>query len=198
MQRIGTYILVALIALAIGAFASSKWFTTKPEVVIKTEYDTIIEEKVDSTKIKYLEELLAEKSLKVETVTVKIPVPVTEEESDSTFVTTKRYKGVANLDNGTIKYEIYADSLHGVKFTLATQDTVINTTKTITKLLPSKSALFIGGGVDYNGSISSVEAGLMYNRKQKWQAGIVVNHDLTGLLPSQARTSVGVRAYFKL
>lgn len=192
-KSIKTYVIIALIALAVGAFTSSRIFDNR-EPEIKVEVDTIRIPQVDSTRIKFLEEELA--SLRADTAKVVIKVPVIEENPvgepeivDSVEVATTKYTGTQELTNGTIGYEIYADSLHAFNFTLETEKEIINTT--ITKTLPPKSALFVGGGVNFDGS---GELGLMYNRRQKWQVGVVVNQDFA----LGRGTSLGVRAYIKL
>jgi len=192
MNRILSYVVVALIALAVGAFASSKYFDNRePEVVI--EYDTIVETVVDSVGFTVYDTIASPP----EKVTIYIPVETpTGEVIDSTEVETQKYTGVEELENGTIRWTAYADKLFATEFELETEKETI--VKTVTVTLPPKSALFAGGGLNYNQGISSAEVGLMYNRRQKWQAGIVVNHDLTGLLPKGAQTSIGVRAYIKL
>lgn len=197
MKRIGTYVVVALIAMALGAFATSKWFSPEPEVTV--EYDTIRVPQVDSTKVKFLQEELAKAKATKEKVTIKVPVPVIQRDTvytDSSTVVTTKYTGREELNNGIINFEIYADSLHAYNFMLETEKEYI--TETITKFMPPRNVLMVGGGLNYNGGLNSAEAGLMYNIKQKWQIGVVVNHDLTGLLPSEQRTSFGLRAYFKL
>lgn len=198
MNNLGKYVMVALAALVVGAFLSSKWFD-KREPEVKVERDTIIVRTQDSTKVKYLEEELKKAKASKEKVTIRVPVTIVEKDTvytDSSTVVTTKYTGTEKLNNGVIKYEIYADSLHAYNFTLETEKEYIK--ETITKTLPPKSALFIGGGVNYNSGIQSAEIGLMYNRRQKYQVGVVVSQDLSGLLPNNQRTSVGLRAYIKL
>jgi hypothetical protein len=198
MKGIGKYVVVALIVLVVGAFLSSKFFDNR-EPEIKIERDTISVPEIDSTRVKFLEEELKKAKAKKEKVTIKVPVPVVQHDTvytDSSTVVTTKYTGSEVLNNGTINYEIYADSLHAYNFTLETENQIIK--ETITKTLPPKSALFLGGGVNINDGIQSAEIGLMYNRRQKWQVGVVVNQDLSGLLSSGKQTSVGVRAYIKL
>lgn len=193
MKGLLKYVVIALIAAAIGAFATSKWLDNrKPKVVI--EYDTVIERKIDSVPFKVYDTIKSPPEI----VYFDIPDtnPMGESTGDTTRVETKKYTGTETLSNGTINWTVYADKLFATEFTLETQERII--TKTITETLPPASALFLGGGLDYNNGLGAAEVGLMYNRRQKWQAGIVINHDLTGLLPQEYRTSIGVRAYIKL
>lgn len=193
MKRIGTYVVVALIALAVGVYATSRHYENRePEVVI--QHDTVPKIEVDSVPFKVYDTIKSPP----EVVYLDVPDtnPMGESTGDTIQVETKKYTGVENLSNGTIYWTAYADNLFGTEFKLETEKEYITTT--ITKTLPPSPAFFAGGGFNYNGGLSVVEVGIMYNHKQKWQAGVVVNHDLTGLLPSNARTSVGLRAYFKL
>jgi len=193
-QRYG---LVALIAFVVGAlaFQPSK---QKPEVKIETvtKIDTVTVVKRDS--VPFIP-VIKDKTVTKEDVTITVP---TEQEPDGTQVKTKLYKGTKVFDDvkAKLEYEIFADSLHATSFNLEVEEqTVIKeVVTTIEKTLPPKSALFIGGGVDFGEGIQAAEIGLMYNRRQKWQAGIVVNQDLTGNLPQNMRTTVGGRVYIKL
>lgn len=170
---------------------------------MKTKVDTVVTTVVDESKIKYLEEELKKEKARVKKVTIKVPVPVVDgEEPDSVAIITRQYNGTEELDNGTIGYEIYADSLHAVKFTLETKDTVINTTTEITKILPPRNKLFLSMGVE--GAVTqpavpqAASLGLMYNIKQKWAVGVEVRQDFTGLLPSNQATTVGLKVHIGL
>lgn len=197
MKRLGTYVIIALIALAVGAIASSKLFKPEPEIVTVTKTDTIINTQIKESPIKFVD-----RWHKAEPIIINVPDGTTIEPTDSISVATTKYVGKEVLDNGTIDYEIYADSLRATKFTLTTNDTVINTVTTITKTLPSKSRLFITGGVEgalFNkGLPQAASLGLMYNRRQKWGVGVEVRQDFTGLLPPEKATTVGVRVYIGL
>lgn len=192
-----------LIALALGAILSASVVTCnreEPSVVVETVTEIKIDTVVDSTKIKFLEEELKKAQAEVKTVTIKVPIVEDNGEVvDSVDVITQKYVGTEELDNGTIKYEAYADSLHAIKFELTTKDTVITNTTTITKTLPPRSKLFITGGFDgpsFTPQAASV--GLMYNVKQKWGVGIEVRQDFSGLLPPKDRTTLGVKVHIGL
>lgn len=195
-----------LIALALGVILSALVINCnreEPSVTVVTKTDTIVKTTVDSSQIKYLQEELKKAKAEVKTVTIKVPVPAEDgEQVDSVEVTTKKYTGKEELDNGTIDYEIYADSLYAVKFDLTTKDTIINNTTTITKVLPPKSRLFITGGIEGSSNSPLVpqaaSVGLMYNRKQKWGVGLELRQDFTGILPSDKSTTVGVKVHIGL
>lgn len=198
MKKPLIYIVIALIAFVIGALVCSKYMDNrKPE--IKIERDTVRVKEVDSTKIKFLEQELSKAKAIKEKVEIKVPFQVVKKDTvyvDTVKVNTNKYVGTEELENGKVHYEIYADSLHAYSFKLETEKEIIKERIEIT--LPPKSALFIGGGVDYGEGVQSAELGLMYNRRQKWQVGISINQDFTANLPQNMRTTVGIKAYIKI
>jgi len=198
MKSLGRYALVALIALAVGAFASSKWFTPEPEITTVTviQTDTVYKTIIDTTGIVPIAPSTGE------LVTIELPDVSTPEPNDTIKVDTRQYVGTQTLENGTIDYTIFADSLYAVDFKLTTQDKIVtnNITTTITKVLPPKSMLFVGGGVDLStlGTPMQASLGIMYNRRNKWIGGVSINKDLTGFQPATQTFSVGVRFYIPL
>jgi hypothetical protein len=198
MKKIITYVVIALIAFAIGAFASSKWFKPKPEVITKETVVVKVETRVDS--IPYT--VIDTSKVKIKTVIVNVPSenpmgsePVYRE------VKTIKYKGKEELNNGTIDYEIYADNLLGTKFKLTTKEST--TTKTIETetILPAKSRIYISGGLDANYQTkypTAASVGFMYNRRQKWGVGLDLRQDFSGLIPKEQSTTVGLKVYIGL
>lgn len=191
------YVVTALVGILLGLFLYSKFDKTpEPKVVIETvvKTDTIVQVKRDTIPFTPVDIDKPE----VEEVTI----PVQEPDGTEIEVKTQKYTGekIFPESGARLKYEIYADSLRATSFKLEyNQETITNTvTTTIRETLPPKSALFVGGGADFGEGLQRVEIGILYNRRQKWQAGIVVNHDLTGNLPQNMRTTVGGRVYFKL
>lgn len=201
MKQIGTYLIIALIALAVGAFISSKWFDNRePEIITKTKTEIVVKTKIDSIRIKFLEkELEKEKNnIKVETVILDLPDKKPMGEPVTRQVETQRYTGSDSLSNGTIDYTIYADSLRAVKFKLTTKDSIITKTIETTKILPAKSRLYLSGGLDVHPTPTAVSIGLMYNRRQKWGVGVEMRQDFSRLLPVENQTTFGVRVFIGL
>lgn len=198
MKSLGKYALIALIAFAVGALASSKWFDNRePEITV--ERDTIYLPQTDTTGLQFATQDKVEVAPVVMTLPAGFTTPEGEVLTDSIEVSTQKYTGKEELDNGTIHYQIYANKLLAYEFTLDTEDRIIR--ETITKLLPSKSRLFLTGGVDMNWVNKTPQAaalGLMYNRRQKWGVGAEVRHDFSGLLPPENATTVGLRVYIGL
>ncbi|WZE63609.1 hypothetical protein PANI_CDS0090 [Maribacter phage Panino] len=200
MKTIYKYGIVALIALALGAIVTSKWFAPKPETIIETvtKTDTIVKIVIDSTGFSPIDSTTTESP-----VAIDVPDVSTSEPTDSIKVDTKKYSGTKVLKNGTIGYDIYADSLYALDFTLETKDTTVvkETVTTVTKTLPPRSNLFISGGVESsinNFSPQAASIGLMYNRKQKWGVGVEIRQDFSGLLPPENNTTLGLRVYIGL
>lgn len=198
MKSLGKYIIVALIALVVGAIISSKWF--QPDAIIETvtvvRTDTIIKTVIDTTGIKPINPEIGQP------VVIELPDVSTPDPDDTIKVETQKYTGIEVLSNGTITYEIFADSLYAVDFKLSTQDKIItnNITTTITKIIPPSSMLFVGGGLDFAFTGIPVQAnvGLMYNRRNKWAASVLLNKDLTGLMPATQTYSVGLKIWIPL
>lgn len=199
MKSIGKYLLIILIAFAVGFIASNKYYDDSLiSQTVVTKRDTIVKVIVDSVPFKVIDTV----RVKGETVVINVPSsnpmggePVFKE------VETTKYTGKEELSNGTIDYEIYADSLYATSFKLTTKETTINNTTTITNTVPTKSRLFLMGGTDLNWENQqpqAAEIGLMYNRRQKWGVGLGVRHDLSGLLPANNRTTIGVKVYIGL
>lgn len=191
MNRLLSYAIVALIAIAVGVFGTYKYFDN--QIIESTvKYDTVIVKVKDTVPFKLIEQA----EIKVQPVKLTVPNNAisTTIITDSIQIETSKYEGVERFSNGTIGWTVYADKLWATEFTLETEKEVI--TKTVTNTLAPKSAFFAGGGFNFNQGLSASEVGIMYNHKQKWQLGVVAQHDLTGLLPQN--TSLGVRAYFKL
>lgn len=186
-----------LIAIAVGAILTAAVTCSQneePSVTVVTETDTIIKTVIKESPIKYVDRFIKSKP-----ITITVPDGTTLEPTDSVTVNTTKYVGTEDLDNGTIEYEIYADSLYATKFRLTTKETIVNNTTTITKVLPPKSRLFISGGYDgVNFQPQAANVGLMYNIKQKWGIGVEARHDFSGLLPPQNRTTLGVKIYIGL
>jgi hypothetical protein len=198
MKTLGKYVVVALIAFAIGAFATSKWLDSR-EVDLVVDYDTVYIDKIDSTGFTPVEQSKVNVAPVVMTLPEGFTTPTGEVLTDSIPVETNKYTGTQVLENGTIDYEIYADRLLAYDFKLTTEDKVV--TRTITKTLPSKSRLYFGGGLDFDWVTKRPqggELGLMYNRRQKWQVGVAVRQDFSGLLPSNMSTTFGVKFYIGL
>lgn len=198
MKGIGKYVLIALIAFALGAFASSKWFDNRePKVIV--ERDTVIVKEIDSTGFI----IATQEKVEVANTTISLPsgttLPSGEIITEPIEVPTQKYTGKEEMENGTVEFEIYADNLLGYNFTLTTEKEII--TETITKTLPSRSRLFIKGGIDL-GWVDKIpqaaEIGLMYNRRQKWGIGASLRHNFSGLLPPQNATTLGVDLYIGL
>lgn len=193
-----------LIALAVGAILTASVVTCNREepsvtTVTVTETDTIYKTVIKESPIKYVD-----RWHKPEPVIINVPDGTTIEPTDSTSVETTKYIGKEVLENGTIDYEIYADSLYATKFKLETKETIVtnNTTTTVTKVLPPKNKLFLTGGLEgavFNNFVpQAANAGLMYNIKQKWGVGVEVRQDFSGLLPPQNATTIGVKVYIGL
>lgn len=196
MNRIGTYVVIALIAFALGAFASSKfWPGSEPGVTVK--YDTIVRTRVDSVPFN----LLDSAKVKIQPVTIVVPNNVisTTVLVDSVEVRTNKYEGTEELSNGTIDWTVYADKLYATEFKLTTKDTTI--IKHVTETLPARSRLYFMGGLDMDWvtkAPAGAELGLMYNRRQKWGVGVSIRQDLSGLLPSNLATTAGFKIYVGL
>ena len=189
-----------LIALAVGAILTATVTCNRneePSVVTVVETDTIIKTVIKESPIRYVDRYIKSKP-----VTITVPDQTTPEPKDSTVVVTTKYEGKEDLENGTIYYEIYADSLYATKFRLTTKDKIVNNTITITKTLPPKSKLFLIGG--YEGAVGdglsaqAISAGLMYNIRQKWGIGLEVRQDFSGFMPPQHSTTLGVKVYIGL
>lgn len=193
------YVLIALIAFALGALASSKWFDNRePEIVVRRDTITIIEK--DTTGL----QIATKDKVEVEPVAITLPAGITTPEgvvlTEPVEVETKKYTGKEVLENGTIEFEIYADKLLAYDFKLTTEKEYIR--ETITKILPAKSRLYMFGGVEgglfNNGIPQAAEVGLMYNRRQQWGIGLSIRQDFTGLLPQNKATTLGIRVYIGL
>lgn len=192
MKKFGTYAVIALIIFVLGAISGSQWFAPDPE--IKVERDTVTITKVDSVPFKLIDTV----TVKSKPVVINIPVVSTDTVYVDSVKTTK-YTGSDTLSNGTIDWTIYADKLYATEFKLKTEDKVI--TETITKTLPSRSRLFVMGGIDMDWTTKlpqGVELGLMYNRRQKWGIGVAIRHDVSGILPPNMATTAGLRLYVGL
>ena len=190
-----------MIAVAVGVFLTAAVTCNRNQKVEETTEivrDTVVKTIVKETPIRYVDTVY----VKSKPITITVPNNATLEPNDSTTVNTTKYTGTESLDNGTIGYEIYADSLHALNFTLTTKDTVITNTITNTITLPTKSRLFITGGIEGAASNPIIpqagSVGLMYNRRQKWGAGIEVRQDFSGLLPTANATTVGIKVYIGL
>ena len=199
MKRIGVYVVIALIAFAVGAFASSKWFTPEPKVITKTKTVIEVVTKVDSVPFKVIDTMF----VKSEPVVIRIPsnVPIYLDTISFRDVSTTKYTGQEVMNNGTIDYTIWADSLRATSFNLTTRDSIVTTTIDNTVILPQISRLYLSGGINSTTSgfnVNSASAGLMYNRRQKWGVGLEVTQDLSGLLPTNQQTSIGARVYIGL
>lgn len=195
MKKFGIYAVVALIIFVLGAISGSQWFAPDPE--IKVERDTVTITKVDSVPFKLIDPV----KTKPQPVTISVPKNVisTTIAMDTVEVRTNKYQGKEELSNGTIDWTIYADKLYATEFKLKTEDKVI--TETITKTLPSRSRLFVMGGIDMDWTTKlpqGVELGLMYNRRQKWGIGVAIRHDVSGMLPPNMSTTAGLRLYVGL
>ena len=202
MNSLSKYLIALVIGVILGAGAIF-YVDRCPEPVttVVTQTDTIYKTVVDSTEIKFLKEELTKAKANVETVIINVPAenPMGGE-SVFTEVETQKYTGTEELDNGTIGYEIYADSLYAYKFTLEAKETIINNTTTITKW-DTRSRLYLGGGLDFNVVNKLPEAasvGLMYNRKQRWAVGVAIGNNFSGLLPVENATTVGVKFWWGL
>lgn len=189
MKRLGTYAIVALVAMGLGFFLSSKIKDDRePEVVIKR--DTVTVTVVDSIPFKLTDTV----RIKSEPVVITIPKIIHDTTVIKTVVETKRYAGIDTLTNGVIDWEIYADSLYARSFKLTTEKEYI--TETITKILPPKSRLYLSTGIDANFKTKkpqAAEIGIMYNRRQRWGAGLIVRQDFTKQIGSDYNTTLGIR-----
>lgn len=99
-----------------------------------------------------------------------------------------RYRGTQTFpgSGATLTYELDAIDLFRTHFDLTVPK--VTETKTIkeTIILPAKSKLFVGGGLDFNSVTKSPEllnVSLLYNRRNKWALGFGINHNLTGVSP---------------
>jgi hypothetical protein len=191
-----------LIALALGAVLSAtviqKCENRQPTTTTITQIDTVYIDRVDSTGIKPITPKVVANT---KPVTLTIPNLETTLATDSVEVNTTLYKGKEVLNNGTIDYEIYADNLVATNFELTTKESVITKTITNNIVLPPLSRLYISAGIESSlGGFSpqAVSVGLMYNRRQKWGAGVELRQDFSGLLPPDKTTTVGVKVYIGL
>ena len=164
----------------------------KVRTVIKviTKIDSVPYAVIDTVKVKG------------ETVVINVPAenPMGTEPIFREVETTK-YTGREELSNGTIEYEIYADSLRATAFKLTTKDSIITNTIEITERLPPISRLYVSGGLESstNGfSPQAVSIGLMYNRRQKWGVGVEIRHDFSGLLPVSNQNTAGIKIFIGL
>lgn len=112
-------------------------------------------------------------------------------------------KGVKSFENlkATLHYEIYADNLYGTSFKLELEEHTIvkNIENKVYRTENIKPKIFFGGGLNASQQeIQDVEIGMMYNHKQKWIAGIVINQNLNNTSPSVNNTSLGARFYIPL
>ena len=195
MNTLGKYIVVALIGILVGAIASSKLFKPKPVIETVVVVDTIVKTVVDSIPFTIID------TIKVKSKPVVITIPSDNPSVPPVLKETTKYTGKEELSNGTIDYEIYADSLYATKFKLTVEEKTIYKNITNTVTLPTKSRLYLGGGVDMdmvNNIPQEASVGLMYNRRQKWAISATINTDLTGLLPPENATSFGVKLWFGL
>lgn len=196
MKTVSKYIVTALIALVIGAFASSRWNKSRGNDIV-IEYDTIYERVIDSVPFKVYD------TIKLPPKIVTIEIPQVDNSGTPTGETvqveTKKYTGKEELENGTIFWSAYADKLYATEFKLETEkETII---KTVTETLPAKSRLYLATGVDINWGSKypqAAEVGLMYNRRQKWAIGAVIRHDFSKDFPLPQRTTFGVRLHIGL
>lgn len=203
MRTIWKYVIVAALGIILGV-ASTLSLKKCPKITetVIHETDTTITDNVDSTGVV----IVTPENVSVVPVTIKTihPHPVTNPTGDvletPVNVDTNKWTGKTELNNGTIDWTIYADSLYGTDFKLTTKDTVIRETTTITQQLPTRSRLFLMGGAELgiNKTLHAASVGLMYNRRQRWGAGVEVRHDLTGVLPPNLRTTVGAKVYIGL
>lgn len=146
-----------------------------------------------------------------DTVTPPIPDPIIVEipvaQPDGTVVTTpvNRYKGTQLFPGSGAKltYEIDATELFRTHFDLlvpkVTETVTITNTERI--ILPAKSRLFFGGGLDFDWETKKPEAvnlGFMYNRRNKWMLGLGLTHDISGELPAMENLNLGARLYLGL
>lgn len=195
MKPIYKYLLITLIAFALGVFMSMKFL--KKEIVTETKYDTIVKTVIDSTGFR----LINNPKIEVKPVTINVPKSSIEVTTltDSVEVVTKKYKGKDTLGNGIIDWEVYADKMYARNFKLTVNEKTI--TKTVTQTLPSRSRLFLLTGTEFNTVNklpNELEVGLMYNYRQKWGVGFSFNHDFTGKLPSADRNTLGVKVLIGL
>lgn len=197
MKGIWKYLLTLALGFGLGVFVST-YNMPEPSVTTETVTDTIYLPKVDSTGIKPIPKVVVENA---KPVVITIPNVETTIPTDSVIVATSLYVGEEVLDNGTIGYEIYADNLVATNFTLTTNEKIITNTTTITKILPPRSMLFLSGGTDLGLSTfapQAVAVGIMYNHRQKWGAGAEIRQDISGVLPINQATTVGLRFYYGL
>lgn len=186
------YIIIVIVIFFIGLFSSKVIFDKNviTETITVTKTDTVFKTIVDSTGF----DTIIPKPVYV---TINSPDP----KKDS--IVTKKYVGTKELENGTIDYEIFADSLYATDFKLTTKEKIITNTitNTITKTFPSKSMLFLGGGADVglgDGLPQEISLGLMYNRRNKWAISATINKDLSNILPDDKSYSVGVSLFLPL
>lgn len=188
-------ILGFILGAVFGFFLKGLLFPTpEPEVIKETV--TVIEK--DTVLVR-------------DTITPPVPDPIIVEipvqDTDGTIVTkpVNRYRGTQLFPNSgaTLTYEVDAMDLFRTHFELDVPKVTetVTVTETITKILPAKSRLFFGGGVDFDWQTNEPEAvslGLMYNRRNKWQIGAALNHDISGELPSGQNLNFAVRFYLGL
>ena len=185
-------ILTAFVAYNLKGDRDNDIISEKVRTVIKvvTKIDSVPYAVIDTVKVKG------------ETVIINVPAenPMGTEPVFREVETTK-YTGREELSNGTIDYEIYADSLRATAFKLTTKDSIITKTIKITERLPPISRLYASGGLESSINRFSPQAasiGLMYNRRQKWGAGVELRHDFSGLIPKEQATTIGMRVFIGL
>jgi hypothetical protein len=191
MKRIGTYAIIALVAIALGAFLAFKIRDKRePEIIIKRDTITIVE--IDSTPIIIIDTV----KIKSKPVVIKVPEIYRDTVVVRDSIETTMYTGIDSLSNGIVDWTIYADNLQARQFKLTTEKEYV--TETITKILPPKSRLYLSTGLDANLKTKipqAAELGLMYNRRQKWGAGAVIRHDFSGSYEPNAGSTFGLRVF---
>ena len=185
-------ILTAFVTYGLGGDRDNDLISEKVTTVIKvvTKIDSVPYAVIDTVKVKG------------ETVIINVPAenPMGTEPIFREVETTK-YSGREELSNGTIDYEIYADSLRATAFKLTTKDSIITKTIKTTERLPPISRLYASGGLESSINRFSPQAasiGLMYNRRQKWGVGVELRHDFSGLIPQEQATTFGMRVFIGL
>lgn len=182
---------IALIAsFFIGFFFEKITSTQKIEeevVVTKIQIDTVYKTIIDSIPF----EVFTEKS---KTINVQLD----NKKVKTTLNTGEKYfeKLRANL-----YYSIYAESLYATEFKLQLDEKTIlnNQTNNIIRYKEPTSKIFLGGGLNVSQQeIQQIEVGAMYNHKQKWMAGIVINQNLINTDASINNTMLGGRFYIGL
>lgn len=197
MTALWKNILIVVAGVIVSVLLVSKCDRRKPTERTVVVRDTIVKTVVEEVPFTIVDTVY----VKSKPITITVPDSSTSDPNDSVPVATTKYEGKAELLNGTIDYEIYADKLHATKFRLTTKDTIIKETIDHVIIMPVKPRLYGTVGMDsgiQGFSPQAASAGLTYTHRQKWGVGVEVRHDFSGMIPSAQATTLGLRIHFGL